>query len=210
MSFCLLKRSIIVATWVTLTYAVFGSLIYSENSGSRLPDCLNSNSSEKPFNLAEHTECKNDKANLSKYPEVVETENMLGLTSDQVTFIGCAVAPFRSRMVDLGPPFHFEILYTFDANFVAADYVAPILHEIGHAYQFKKAGNPIKLLESPIERLELGADFLAGLAASKLGIKNPNLFERTLSLVGSYEAKSDPHGTPEDRTQSFRYGFFYR
>jgi hypothetical protein len=182
----------------------------NEASRRNLLDCLNSRDNEKPFELSQHRECKDDKAKLSEYHEVVGTEKMLGLASDQITFIGCAAAPFRTRMVDLEPPFHFEILYTFNPSFTSQDYVAPTLHEIGHIYQLKKAGSTNKLLDSPIERLELGADFLAGLAAGRLGFKNPLLFERTLSLVGSYVAKSDSHSTPENRTKSFRYGFFYR
>jgi hypothetical protein len=209
-SVCSQPRSLIDKLTLILMVAIVGSPVRSEMRGSEVPDCLNSTRNQEEFELSKHSECTHDIAKLSDYQEVNETEKILGLTSDEITFIGCAAAPFRTRMADLDPPFRFEILYTADTSSARLDYVAPILHELGHVYQLKKARSPHKLLESPIERRELGADFLAGLAAAKMGIKNPTLFERTLSLVGSYKAKSDSHGTPENRTQAFRYGYFYR
>jgi hypothetical protein len=181
------------------------------SSPNTMPHCLNSSSTEKPFELSKHPECTSDRANISNYREVKETEEMFGLKPAEITFIGCGAAPFSTSMVELDPPFHFQILYEAGDDSTSEDeYIAPILHELGHVYQFKKAGSPSKLFELSTERLELGADFLAGFAAAHLGFKNPSLFERTLSLVGSYEVKSDSHSTPEGRTQAFRYGFHCR
>jgi hypothetical protein len=170
------------------------------------PDCLHSSSGDERFELKNHPECNGDPLNLARDPVVVEAEKIFSLTATEITFIGCATAPFAARMSRIEPSVHFEVLYHSDAKL---NYLAPTLHELGHLYQLKKAGSPQRL-GGTIERIELGADFLAGLAAQKLAIENPNLFQRSLFLAGSYTPKSDSHGKPEDRASAFRYGYFYQ
>jgi hypothetical protein len=134
---------------------------------------------------------------------------MFGLPSDQIAFIGCAAAPFMTYPVGMDPPFRVKIYYPVAANSDLKIYVAPILHEIGHAYQYRQSGSTQKLrasLDNSNERIELGADFLAGLAAQRLKI-NPGEFETSFYLVGSYAFDPDSHGNPADRALAFRYGY---
>jgi hypothetical protein len=135
---------------------------------------------------------------------------MLGLLADQIDFIGCATAPFLTQVISSVPPYRFRITYPTKGDPSRREHIAPILHEIGHAYQLKPFGSKKKLLASldgSIERAELGADFLAGLAAQRLKM-NPGDFETNLSLMGSYHSKnSESHGRPEDRAMAFRYGW---
>jgi hypothetical protein len=184
----------------------------SLGSGANLPDCLNVAPTGESFKLSEHPECRNDQIRLSGNVKVQRAEEMLKLSPDEIVFIGCAAAPFNTRMVSMHPPFRIVIVYPVEHDSALLDYVPPILHELGHAYQLKRAGSMQKLLESldpAIERIELGADFLAGLSAHRLGI-NPGLFERNHFLVGSYKPnQTDSHGRPEDRSSAFRYGYYY-
>ncbi len=64
----------------------------------------------------------------------------------------------------------------------------------------------LKPLENS-RRIELGADFLAGLAFNiSLKRLNSGDFETNLQLVGSYKVEASDHGAPEHRTQAFRLG----
>ena len=176
-----------------------------------VPDCLNSDDDGGNFLLAAHPACKDDILRISKDVEVSQIENMLGIAPEEITFIGCAPAPFQTRMVRTEPPFHFQILYHLGSDLKSRDFAAPIFHELGHVYQLRKSGSKNKLLQSvggSIDRVELGADFLAGLGAQKLKM-NPGDFETNLFLMGSYDSQKSPsHGRPEDRSSAFRYGYY--
>jgi hypothetical protein len=174
----------------------------------RLPNCLNSAHGEGGFDLAGHPECSRDELGVSTNLEVRSAEKMLGIAPQEVAFIGCPAANFgtQPQRVALGLPYHFLILYRADPKLAITDYISPLLHELGHVYQIKRAGGTGTLLAF-IERTELGADFLAGIEARRLRL-SPGLSQRTLDLVGTYT--NDPHGTPEDRTEAFRYGYFYQ
>ena len=58
------------------------------------------------------------------------------------------------------------------------------------------------------KRIELGADYLAGIASSRvLQHINKTTFQHNLSLNGLYrEPDEKAHGTPAQRTAAFRYG----
>lgn len=175
-------------------------------------DCLNSNDQKQAFDLDDHKECRDDQFGIAQNDTVRKVEKLLGLSEDQITFIGCDAAPFSTQMTDMEQPFHFQILYSTSGSQARQNCIAPLLHEIGHVYQLNKMGSREKLLESlrkSIQRVELGADFLAGVAAARLEL-NPGEFQRNLALAGSYDEKSvDAHGLPSDRTSAFRYGYFY-
>jgi hypothetical protein len=164
------------------------------------------------FDYAQHPGCDRDVLNVSNNPDVKKAEKILALLSDEIEFIGCAGASFKTFPVKTEPSFKFRIFYRASNNLKSQEYLAPILHEIGHVYQLRQAGSIQSLLQSldnSAERIELGADFLAGFAAHKLGI-NVALAQRSLFLVGSYRSDvRDSHGRPEDRTSAFRYGYFY-
>jgi len=173
-------------------------------------DCLNSDRQKDVFDLKAHKECTNDPFVVAQDDSIKQAEKLLGLSADQVTFIGCNAASFSTRMTELEQPFHFQILYS--TLYARRDCISPLLHEIAHVYQLNRAGSPDKLLQSlrqSVQRVELGADFLAGLLAVRLGL-NPGEFQKNLALVGSYDEESaDAHGLPADRTSAFRYGYFY-
>ncbi|MBI3149221.1 MAG: hypothetical protein HYZ17_12000 [Betaproteobacteria bacterium] len=91
---------------------------------------------------------------------------------------------------------------------VGSNYLAPIVHELAHVVQMRDAGGLAVL--NPREnshRIELGADFLAGLAFNiSLGHIGGGDFETNLELAGSYTVTVDDHGLPEHRTQAFLRG----
>jgi hypothetical protein len=193
-----------------LVKAIVGLPISTASQGNAVPDCLNSDGFGGTFLLADHTECKDDVFKVSQDVDVQKVEKMFGVTPNEVTFIGCAAAPFQTKMVRTDPPFHFLILYRVSVDSKSHGYQAPIFHELGHVYQLSKAGSPQKLFQSLYgsnERVELGADFLAGLAAQRLKM-NQGTFQTSLFLTGSYDSqKPDSHGCPEARSSAFRYGY---
>jgi hypothetical protein len=97
-------------------------------------------------------------------------------------------------------------LVTYPSN-LNRNYLAPITHELAHVLQMKNAGGLAALRdrEEP-RRIELGADFLAGLAHAK-SLKKLSIedFETNLQLAGTYKLAAD-HGPPEYRGQAFRIG----
>lgn len=194
-----------------LLSVIVGFAATNASQDNAVPDCLNSDDTGGNFLRAAHPECKDDILRLSRDIEVQNIEKMLGIAADEITFIGCAPAPFQTKMVRTEPPFHFQILYHIGTDLKSRDFVAPIFHELGHVYQLRKSGSKNKLLQSvggSVDRVELGADFLAGLAAHRLKM-NPGDFETSLFLMGSYDSqRSDSHGRPEDRSAAFRYGYY--
>ena len=64
---------------------------------------------------------------------VLATEKMFGLPANQITFIGCAEAPFVTYPASMDPPFRVKVFYPSADKSDVREYIAPILHEIGHA-----------------------------------------------------------------------------
>lgn len=194
---------------LTLVHAIVGLSIIRASQELAFPDCLNSDEFGGPFLLADHPKCKDDVFKVSEDDEIQKVEKTLGITPNAITFIGCEAAPFSTKMTRMDSPFHFLILYR-EGGKKSREYVAPIIHELGHVYQLGKAGSYYKLMQSvdgSNERVELGADFLAGLAAKSLKM-NPGEFETSLFLMGSYNLqKKDSHGCPEARSSAFLYGY---
>jgi len=176
------------------------------------PDCLNVSASRNQFRPTDHSECSKDVLNLGSDKTIDDGEVLLGITPQEVKFIGCAAAPFVTFPA---PGLHskFNIYYPTVVRFEHDGYIAPLLHEMGHVFQLKQSGSYAKLkasLDDSIERIELGADFIGGFGASRLGLE-PNAFLLNLSLVGSYNhGDFDSHGRPEDRAAAFRSGYFYQ
>jgi hypothetical protein len=194
-----------------LTLALAPALIFgSPTRPADFPNCLNGSSSKHPFHPNEHSECKGDPLNEASNTTVRKDEEMLGISPEDVRFIGCAAAPFLtvpgSGLISSQATIYYPTQLSEDS------YAAPLFHELGHVFQLKRAGSLAKLkssLDNSNERIELGADFIAGLAANKLGLK-PADFLINLALIGSYNIQDqDFHGTPANRTQAFRNGYFY-
>jgi hypothetical protein len=176
------------------------------------PDCLNSSSSKAPFHSNEHTDCDGDPLDQANNKIIKEDEELLGIGPRDVRFIGCAAAPFLTVPGSGLISSQATIYYPTGSKFKPDSYAAPLLHELGHVFQLKQAGSYAKLrasLDDSNERIELGADFIAGIAANKLGL-TPAEFLINLALIGSYNIQDkDFHGTPANRTQAFRNGYFY-
>jgi hypothetical protein len=192
---------LVVAT--ALLFPLFAS---TQNTKEAL-DCLNLMPQEKPFSLVAHQDkCFRDELSFSNATDVRNAENLLGISASEIHFVGCDIAPFYARVDRTEPRLHFEIVYNSKLDFNAS--MVAILHEIGHVYQLKQAGSQESLLSSAkqnLERIELGADYLSGLAIGRLGLSEKN-FEVGLALVGSYEVHSGPHGLPHERSAAFNYG----
>lgn len=168
----------------------------------RLPECLYG------FALgAERTPvkpCGGDNKRIGSDQTVMSVMRLFNIPREVVTFQECA----GGRWLAMPHPEkaeHFIVQYPANVN---ANYLAPISHELGHVLQMREAGG-LKALNDKLgpRRIELGADFLAGLAFNEL-IKNisEHDFETNLQLVGSYLAIAKSHGTPENRTIAFRRG----
>jgi hypothetical protein len=129
-----------------------------------------------------------------------------GIPEGTVVFKSCPGGIFSARP-RRGTPGQYEILYPSD---VSTGYIAPIVHELAHVVQIMAAGS-LQALEpnKHHRRIELGADFLAGLAFNQALKHLSNVdFEANLMLVGSYKQGDKNHGAPEHRTQAFRLGAF--
>jgi hypothetical protein len=180
---------------------------------SVFPDCLNVSSPRNPFRPTDHDECSKDALNFGDDKTVHDDEKLLDITPQEVRFIGCAAAPFVTFPAFGLSNSRYSIYYPTGVQLAHDDYLAPLLHEMGHVFQLKQAGSYAGLkasLDDSIERIELGADFIAGIGANRLGVE-PKLFLINLSLVSSYNrSDSDYHGRPEDRAVAFRNGYFYQ
>lgn len=194
-------RRLIVAT--TLLSAVCS---YTQPPEEAL-DCLNLIPQEGVFSLKDHRDkCFRDQLGFSNDAAIQDTEKLFGLSASNIGFVGCDIAPFSARIDRTEPELHFQILYN-SALERSASTIA-VLHEIGHVYQLKQAGSHEGLLSSAhqdLERVELGADYLSGLAVGRLHMSEKD-FDVGLALVGSYAIHSAPHGFPHERSAAFNYG----
>jgi hypothetical protein len=204
------------ATWffaLSASIVCLASTAVGSATEPQLPDCLNSQSTQTLFNPGDHEGCIADQANFGQEGTILKAEQFLSISPSEVRFIGCNDAPFRTYPPSANGKTLFKVYYPTGITLSHNGYLAPLLHELGHVYQLKQAGSYAKLEASPngsIERVELGADFLAGIVGSRLGLE-PKSFLVNLSLVGSYRGGDTlSHGRPEDRAAAFRYGYFYQ
>jgi hypothetical protein len=183
-------------------------------STKKMPRCLHVKQESSDFEISEHKkECNNDILHVGDEDSVRQAKEKLGLSQAEIEFIGCGPAPFSTSILNEHPPFRFLILYPIDDKITRKEYLGPVLHELGHVYQLSRTGSNASLMESlgnSIERVEMGADFLAGLALRALD-KDESLFESSLVLVGHYKPNApDSHGTPPNRAAAFSFGYHSR
>lgn len=166
------------------------------------PDCLFSFSqgpSKAPIQA-----CEGDAAAVGSNPKIKAVMSLFGIPHNLVAFKSCPGGRFAA-MPDRARVGHFIVQYPADSH---ANYIAPVAHELGHVFQMRIAGG-LEALNTRVNsrKIELGADFLAGLAFNqKLSDMSNQEFEFNLKLLGSYEQKVDDHGKPDHRTQAFRIG----
>lgn len=160
---------------------------------------------------SERTEaCSSDPLLLARVDSVRGAIAQLRLDGSRVIFTGCRKAPFMTtvrpgiRAADL----RYVIYYPLGLK--ADEYVAPIAHELAHVFQIESAGGFDALKRSlSSARIELGADFVVGLVASRSGIISRPMFQHSVHLIGRYrEEAAQAHGSPEQRVSAFRFGYF--
>ena len=149
--------------------------------------------------------CGADVKGIGMDPNVLAVMQTFNIPTNVVVFQACPGGRF-SVMPDSTDSKRFLVRYPSTAR---GNYLAPIVHELAHVVQMRNAGGLDAL--NPREnsrRIELGADFLAGLAF-KESLKHLNGvdFETNLQLAGSYNVEINDHGLPEHRTQAFRRGW---
>ena len=144
---------------------------------------------------------------------IKKTMEALGIPQSIVTFRGCAGLDFSAASdTRVGASKNqYVVSYPSDLQSPMNAMVAPIVHELAHVGQMRAAGgveNLRRMYES--RRVELGADFVAGLLyATALQGTDIKDFLLNLRLIGGYLARDvESHGTPEQRTGAFRRGAF--
>lgn len=148
--------------------------------------------------------CGADAKGIGADPSVLAVLRTFGIPTSAVLFQSCPGGRF-SAMPDSSDGKRYLVRYP---SHVKSNYLAPIVHELAHVVQMRDAGGLAAL--NPKEnsrRIELGADFLAGLAFNiSLAHLSGGAFETNLELAGSYRVTADDHGLPEHRSQAFRLG----
>lgn len=148
--------------------------------------------------------CGADFMHLEANSQIIEVMKIFNIPRNIVVFQSCPSDRFFV-LEDQSDSTKFIIGYPKSPR---ENYLAPIVHELGHVVQIRDAGGIDRLRSSRSSHIiELGADFLAGLAFS-VGLSHlgGGDFETNLSLMGSYVHENDDHGLPEHRTQAFRTG----
>lgn len=149
-----------------------------------------------------------DPLNIAKDPYIDKVMKLLSIKPGKVRFKGCKGLRFSATPDGMAKEGDRRYLITYPIE-VAQSYIAPISHELAHVLQMEMAGglDPLRKTFSSM-RVELGADFLAGVIfSSSLQNININQFQHNLELMGLYvELEADAHGTPAQRTSAFRWG----
>jgi uncharacterized protein len=172
------------------------------------------------------------------WDEVLEQPKMV-LFADQVDSGGCGVAPSAvgpfycpaSKKVFLDPTFFNELEQKLGGDKGDASRAYVIAHEVGHHIQNLLGYNALVEKYKPTEgensgiRLELQADYLAGVWAHHAQKKNPRLFNRSdmesiiktaqsigddriqKKMKGWVSPESFNHGKAEQRQKFFFKGF---
>jgi len=157
--------------------------------------------------------CSADPLGIGTDPSIIATERGFALRNVPIRFIGCLEGAFQTDQDDSTPnDVGFQVFYHIDKRAARKAYIAAVVHELGHVFQTVASGS-IGALEDKycVERIELGADFLAGFSYKNY-IQSKSLpdFENSLALFGDFDLRdNDFHGSPADRIDSFRLGYFY-
>lgn len=175
----------------------------SEAAPSAVPDCLYAFSVGDQQVAVEP--CAGDTVGVGADGRVASAMRFFGIPSGIVVFRSCPGGRFSARPHESDGG-RYVITYPSSAS---SDFLAPVIHELAHVVQIRSAGGLKALDPMPnSRRIELGADFMAGLAYNAV-LKHLSFgnFETSLNLIGSYKAnKADDHGLPDHRAQAFRLG----
>jgi hypothetical protein len=177
---------------------------------SSFPDCLNSSDRGARTGASMAIRCPVDPRHLLKDTTIGETLAMIDVDERADLFLGCVDEKFRTMRTGSGATLTVHVYYP-DRDLSKEQYIGPLIHELGHVFQFQQMEVGTRGFPSggeSIERIELGADFLAGLVAGRLDL-DPKMFVINPEISGTYNLSKDSHGRPEDRTNAFRLGYFY-
>jgi hypothetical protein len=163
---------------------------------------------------AHPTLCKgDDPLRLAKDGDLAKVIRAFGIRPESILFTGCEGGVFSTAEDQFsgssGATNRYVITYP---SGVKSDFLAPITHELAHVLQIEMVGS-LERLKDRMEskRIELGADFLTGIAFSHF-LEQARLgeFQHNLSLIGLYrDSSSEAHGSPMERTAAFRRGVFF-
>ena len=163
---------------------------------------------------AHPTFCKgDDPLRLAKDANLAKVIRAFDIRPESIQFTGCEGGVFSTAEDQFsgssGATNRYVITYP---SGVKSDFLAPITHELAHVLQIEMVGNLKRLRDSTeSKRIELGADFLTGIAFSHF-LEQTSLgdFQHNLSLIGLYlDSSSEAHGSPMERTAAFRRGVFF-
>lgn len=147
-----------------------------------------------------------DALKVASNAEVLKVARAFSIDLATIAFRACRNGEFSTTQ-DPSKTDHYIITYPIEDKDA---YLAPIVHEVAHVVQMQMVGGlePLRAKLTSL-RIELGADYLAGLAYSRvLTHINQTTFEHSLRLNGRYREPDaeKAHGTPAQRTAAFRYG----
>ena len=164
--------------------------------------------------------CVADRYQFGSDTTVQSAARAVGVEPEQIVFLGCESRSFgivttQGRSRPYSYRIHYPVAGSAAPDSVRARYLAPVVHEIGHVLQLEASGGIQALmasLQNSSDRVELGADFVAGILFRRLmGHLDRQEFIQSLDLVGDYRSGAlDSHGSPEARTAAFRLGFHYQ
>lgn len=157
--------------------------------------------------------CHDDPLGLATDPTVASIMQLLMIDPSTVEFSGCTGAQFQVTEKLIGSTERrYQIRYPAQA---ADTFLGALTHELAHVMQMQAAGGHGAALtdaRNEMRRVELGADYLTGLAFFSLKNASSRFgsgqFHHSPELMGLYkEISADAHGTPSQRAAAFRYGF---
>lgn len=172
-------------------------------------DCLFADKPGKPTR-----NCSPDPHGIAAHPMTAQLAREVGVSLGQVSFSGCQTADFSVfPLPGAGTAPRYVIRYPVSAHYTYDAYVGPIAHEFSHIAQLSAAGGLAELragLEQSPDRIELGADFIAGIIFRRhVSSLDRAQFQNSMELLGNYEVSGLlSHGTPEARMAAFRGGFY--
>ena len=153
--------------------------------------------------------CQPDRLDIRHQPQMIQAARGLDIDIETIRFQTCNSPSFNTAMVGSAVTVNYPTAMPF------GKIVGALTHELGHVYQLRRAGSTANLLGelgNSRERIELGADFLAGFVFRNFvsGATRAD-FQTSVALVGDYDDAAGPgHGTPEERVAAFRTGYYYR
>lgn len=154
--------------------------------------------------------CQPDPLGIKGKPQMVQAASGMKIELARIRFQACNRQSFNTAMVGAT----ITINYPADIKSVTGA-LGALTHELAHAFQLSRAGSMAALkqrLNGSSERMELGADFIAGFVFRHYvsGASRAD-FQTSVALVGEYDDPSGAsHGTPEERNAAFRTGYYYR